>query len=381
MLSPEKCKERMNRFITRLQAQKLDLAVVANTKNIAYLTGFLRPDMGVGDMKATLLLVYPDQRPLLLNSTMFKALAEKTYQGETVIYSDYDIRGKMVTHLEDALAALRERLSKTGKAPKRIGVESRYLPLSVADLLRELYPATTISDVSGEILHMRRIKDEDEIALIRQSEVQIALGYKTVKEAIAEGKTELDALLAGTAALTKSAGEATFFFGDFVSGERTLEIGGPPTPRVLKNGDLFIFDLWTTTCGYWADTCRTFVVGARPTPEQIKLHDAVMKAVDAGEKLLRPGVRAQAVYQAMYDALSDAGYGGRFPHHGGHGIGLHAHETPFFIPGSEDVLEEGMTATLEPGVYVPGVGGVRSEDNYLITANGPENLTPYPKGL
>ncbi|MBM3264101.1 MAG: aminopeptidase P family protein [candidate division Zixibacteria bacterium] len=380
MLLPQQCKERMGRFADRCRVMGLDLAVVASTKHIAYLTGFLRPDVGVGDMKTTLLLVYPDRGSVLLNSNMFKALAEKTYSDEMVVYTDYDIRGKMVTHIEDALTVLRERLSRE-TAPRRLGVESRYTPLAVADLLRAMYPSAPMSDISDEILHLRRIKDDDEMALIRESEVQIALGYKTVKEAIAEGATELDALLAGTAALTRRAGSATFFYGDFVSGERSLDMGGPPTPRVLKNGDLFIFDLWTTTCGYWADTCRTFVVGGNPTPDQIRLHDTVMRAVDAGEKRLRPGNRARDVYQAMYDAIAAAGYEGRFPHHGGHGIGLHAHETPFFIPGSDDILEEGMTATLEPGVYVPGIGGVRSEDNYLITTTGPENLTPYPRGL
>ncbi|MBT5876609.1 MAG: M24 family metallopeptidase, partial [Candidatus Latescibacteria bacterium] len=90
---------------------------------------------------------------------------------------------------------------------------------------------------------------------------------------------------------------------------------------------------------------------------------------------------AREVYQAMYDTISDAGYGDHFPHHGGHGFGLYAHEPPFFIPAATDILEEGMTCTLEPGVYVEGIGGVRSEDNYLITSTGFENLTPYPRGL
>ena len=144
---------------------------------------------------------------------------------------------------------------------------------------------------------------------------------------------------------------------------------------------MFIFDLWTTTHGYWADTCRTFVVGGKPTAEQIRMHDVVCKAVDAGEALLRPGMPARDVYQTMFDTISDEGYGDHFPHHGGHGFGLYAHEPPFFIPAANDILEEGMTCTLEPGVYVKGIGGVRSEDNYLITETGIENLTPYPRGL
>lgn len=381
MLSTERCRERLRRFAAGCAEQGLDLAVVSDTRNIAYLTGFLRPDVGISDMKVVLLLVYPDRGPVLLNSQMFKPLADKVYRDEMIVYTDYDIHHKMVTHLDDALAVLREHLVSDSSKPQKIGIESRYQATAVTMLFQALYPSASMTDLSNTILHMRRVKEDDELALIRRSESQIALAYKTVKETIAEGRTELDALLAGSAALTKSAGERTFFYGDFVSGERSEGIGGWPTGRVLQNGDLFIFDLWTTTEGYWADTCRTFVVGGAPTAEQTRMHDVVLKAVDAGEQLLRPGTPAREVYQAMYDAIVAEGYGDYFPHHGGHGFGLHAHEAPFFIPASDEMLEEGMTCTLEPGIYIPGSGGVRSEDNYLITATGFENLTPYPRGL
>lgn len=381
MLSPDRCRQRLQQLVSFCKEQDIDLAVVADTKSIAYLTGFLRPDVGVSSMKAALLLVYPDDGPILLNSQMFKAQAEQTYRDEMVVYVDYDIHHKMVTHLEDALAVLRERLVSKPKSPKKIGIESRYLPTGTMMMFNELYPSADVIDISTVIPHMRRIKEDDELALIRRSEEQIALAYRSVKEAISAGRTELDAFLAGGAALTKEAAEPAFFYGDFVSGDRTVGIGGPPTGRVLQTGDLFIFDLWTTTHGYWADTCRTFVVGGQPTAEQTRMHDVVLRAIDSGEALLKPGVPARDVYQAMYDAINAEGYGNYFPHHGGHGIGLYAHEPPFFIPASDEILEEGMTCTLEPGVYIPKIGGVRSEDNYLITATGFENLTPYPRGL
>lgn len=381
MLSPERCRQRLKRFISVCENQRLDLAVVADTKSIAYLTGFLRPDIGVAQMKVTLLLVYPAAGPVLLVSQGFKAEAEKTYQGEMVVYVDYDINHKMVTHMEDALAVLRERLVSLKRPPGTIGIEGRYLPAAAVSLFTQLYPSAKMTDISTVIPHMRRIKDDDELALIRRSEALIALAYRTVKHTIAEGRTELDAYTAGETALVKEVGGPTFFAGDFASGERSVGIGGWPTSRVLKAGDLFIFDLWTTTAGYWADTCRTFVVGGNPTAEQTRLHDAVLKAIDSGERLLRPGTNARDVYQAMWEAFEAQGLSDRFPHHGGHGIGLYAHEPPFFIPASDEVLEEGMVCTLEPGVYIPGIGGVRSEDNYLITATGFENLTPYPRGL
>lgn len=381
LLSPDRCRQRLTRLISLCEEQRLDLAVIADTKHIAYLTGFLRPDIGVAPMKVVLLLVYPEAGPVLLVSQGFKADAEKTYRDEMVVYVDYDIHQKMVTHLEDALAVLRERLVSQKRPLRTIGVEGRALPSAAAALFTQLYPSAKITDISTVIPSMRRIKDDDELALIRRSEAKIALAYRTVKQAIGEGRTELDAYLAGEAALVREVGGLTFFAGDFASGERSVGIGGWPTGRVLKAGDLFIFDLWTTTTGYWADTCRTFVVGGSPTAEHTRLHEAVLSAIDAGEQLLRPGTSARDVYQAMAEAFEARGLGDRFPHHGGHGIGLYAHEAPFFIPASEEVLEEGMVCTLEPGVYLPGIGGVRSEDNYLITATGFENLTPYPRGL
>ena len=213
MLSPERCRRRMQRFAEYIGEKGLDMAVVADTKSIAYLTGFLRSDLGVSTMKNVLLLVYPNDGPLLLNSRMFAAQAEQTYQDEMLVYSDYDIHHKMVTHLEDALPVLRERLVSKPKFLKKIGIEGRYLFSGYLTLLNELYPSAEITDISNVLPHMRRIKEDDELALIRQSEAQIALAYRTVKEAIVEGNTELDAFLAGTVALSKEIDEPTFLTG------------------------------------------------------------------------------------------------------------------------------------------------------------------------
>ena len=155
-------------------------------------------------------------------------------------------------------------------------------------------------------------------------------------------------------------------------------MGGPPTLRSLGNGETLILDLWLTANGYWSDTCRTFVIGEDPTSNQVKLLELLKRAMAAGEDKLRPGVKGFEVYNAVFNVIADAGLANRFPHHAGHGIGLEDQEPPFLIPASNETLIEGMVCTLEPGVYVPGVGGLRIEHNYLITTGKPDRLTKYP---
>jgi len=332
-------------------------------------------------MKFPLLLVFPDQEPLLLVSQGLRAAAEETFTGELVSYMDYDIHYRMVTFPEDAVAALRDHLAPRGLSLRRLGVEDRYLIRAFELMLRELYPTAEWSDVSELLQDLRRVKEEDEIALIRRSCELNDLAYEVARRESVAGRTEVEVYGLTHQALLREVGAFQFFSGDFATGVRSVKGGGPATNLALQNGDTFILDLWTTTHGYWSDTCRTFVVGGQPTSEQTRLHDVVMKATEAAEKLLRPGVKCSDVYRAAYEVLEAAGWAEHFFHHAGHGIGLHPHEAPFFIPASDQVLEPGMTCTLEPGAYLEGVGGVRSEDNYLITADGYEKLTNFPRGL
>ena len=118
-----------------------------------------------------------------------------------------------------------------------------------------------------------------------------------------------------------------------------------------------------------------------PNAKQIEVYDLLRRALEAGKEKLRPGIRARDVYQQVYEFIARAGYGAHFPHHAGHGVGLNAPEAPFLIPGSDEVLEEGMVVTLEPGIYLPGFGGLRMEDDYLITSDAPRVLSHFSRTL
>jgi Xaa-Pro dipeptidase len=148
----------------------------------------------------------------------------------------------------------------------------------------------------------------------------------------------------------------------------------------MKSGDTLILDLWATTNGYWADTCRTFMVGGRPSRDQLRIYGSVEKAMRAGMEKMKPGAMAGDVYRAVKKVFEDAGHGSRFPHHAGHGLGLDAWERPFLIPGSQDELKAGMVLALEPGLYLEGVAGVRLENNFLLQKDGVVPLSKYPMG-
>jgi len=375
MLSPEGCKKRLERFAEIAGHRGLDLAVVSEPKHVYYLAG-----VPVSPIPRPLLLaVRPGSEALLLAGS--ENAAGACFDGEVVVYPGYDLDHRMLTFAEEAVPPLEDALAAKSWSSGRIGAEDRHLPLIYRSMLARLYPDATLGDIALVVPEMRRVKDEDELALIRRSESLVVLGYSIAKQEMGEGRTEVEIYGAGLAACAKEVGGPVFFGGDFVSGERSLGMGGPPTDRVLRDGETLILDLWAEFEGYWADTCRTFVVGCRPSAEQIRVHDVLMRATEAGRAKLRPGVRANEVYRGVFDVIAAEGWGDAFPHHAGHGIGLDGQEAPFFIPGCDHVLEEGMVCTLEPGVYLPEAGGIRAEDNYLITASGPEVLTEFPHGL
>ncbi len=237
-------------------------------------------------------------------------------------------------------------------------------------------------DAADTILRLRKRKDADEIAEIRESLRCCAAAYRAAKAAIAPGRTELHVYNAMYSAILQEAGTAMPFPGDFACGARGIRGGGPPTRRPIQSGDLYILDLFPAPALYFGDTCRTFCAGT-PTDLQFRAWELVLKAVRLAEGMVRPGVRARDVYQAVKDLLDSHEFTEKsFWHHVGHGIGHHGHEAPRIIPGSDDIFEAGDVITIEPGVYTEALqGGIRLEDNYLVLEDGLENLFDFSMEL
>ena len=205
--------------------------------------------------------------------------------------------------------------------------------------------------------------------------------YEALRERLCPGMTEKDAYELVREAVDRVCGDEPHeFIGDFVGGVRTGAIEGPATDLVLKAGDLFVCDLSVRRGDTWSDTCRTFFLG-EPTAAQRRAYETVIACQELGERIVRPGVVFEEMKTEVEGFLVSKGFGGKMPHHVGHLIGLKPYMKPAFEMGDKSVLETGVVCTLEPGLYFEGEFGIRVENDYLVTANGLENLFGYPRDL
>ena len=252
------------------------------------------------------------------------------------------------------------------------------MPGGIVDGLRSLHAGAEIVDISPLIRPLRRSKDADEIAVLRRAMKAGEDAHAAALATVKPGMTELDAYLIVQNAAIKELGERVIVYGDFASGPRTAtDKGGPPTSRVIEKGDLLLLDFSVVVDGYRSDFTNTFAVGGGPTEPQRRLFDSCVGALKAAEALLKPGTVAGDVDAAVRGRFAADGLLDHFPHHSGHGIGLGHPEPPYFIPDSPEILVVGDVVTVEPGLYVEGIGGIRIERNYLITADGHEILSNH----
>jgi Xaa-Pro dipeptidase len=188
-------------------------------------------------------------------------------------------------------------------------------------------------------------------------------------------------IAAELARLLREAGSEGDSFAPLVqTGPNSALPHGKVTQRALEEGDLLLIDFGGTRHKYPADITRTFCLGD-PSEEIQKIYDTVLAANQAAAAAAKPGVPCGEVDKAAREVIEAAGYGEYFIHRTGHGLGMSVHELPQIAAGVEDVLETGMIFTIEPGIYVPGLGGVRIEDNVHVTETGVEVLTQYPRSL
>jgi Xaa-Pro aminopeptidase len=220
---------------------------------------------------------------------------------------------------------------------------------------------------------MRLRKRPDEIELLQRAAQITDLVTERITGSLRPGRSELD-IANEIFALIGSEGATQSFEAIVQSGPNSAEPHLRPTGRRLQEGDLVLLDFGAAWQGYKADTTRTVVLG-EPSDRQREVHRAVLAAHDAAVAAVRAGVNAGEVDRAARSVIEAAGLGQYFIHRVGHGLGLDAHEDPSLDPGSAAVLEEGMVVTVEPGVYIPGWGGVRIEDDVVVEASGGRLLT------
>ena len=262
----------------------------------------------------------------------------------------------------------------------RLGYQGGQLSHASYRRLRRLHRGG-LRDVRQSVTLLRAIKDEAEIALMRRAAAIADEALHLVVSRGLVGRTERDVAWDLQAEYHRLGADGEAFGAIVATGDHGAQAHALPRDRVIRAGELVVVDTGARADGYCSDITRTFAAG-EPAEELRVIYAAVLKAQLAGLAAVRAGAHGRGDVDAAARAvIEDAGYGERFGHGTGHGVGLQVHEAPSLGRTRGDRLEKGMVCTVEPGIYVEGLVGVRIEDTVLVTADGAERLTTHPKEL
>jgi Xaa-Pro dipeptidase len=263
---------------------------------------------------------------------------------------------------------------------KTVGVE--YLNMRVLELRRieQIAPDCRVQASEFLLPELRMIKDETEVAHMREAVRITEAALQATVEKVKPGQTELEIQSTLHIEMLRAGAEGMSFGSIVASGPRTASPHTSASSRVLQRGDLLLFDCGVTYRGYAADITRTFATGELD-PELATIYEVVKRANAAACQFAGPDNRAEEVDQVARQVIEQAGYGPYFTHRTGHGLGLEVHEPPYIVNGNDMVLRPGMTFTIEPGIYLPGKGGIRIEDDVVITEEGSASLTTFSRDL
>jgi Xaa-Pro dipeptidase len=264
---------------------------------------------------------------------------------------------------------------------KQVGIEPRQLRVLELNFLesREMGISLVTGETCMEQVRMR--KDEAEIEAMQEA-VRIAQNaLQSTIPLIKPGITERELAAEITIQLLRSGSDSQLPFSPIVaSGPNSANPHAFPSARRLQEGDMLIIDWGANVGGYYSDLTRTFSLG-EPEGEMRAIAQIVNQANAAAQEIATPGIAAQEVDRAARGVIEAAGYGQYFIHRTGHGLGLEGHEAPYIRDGNPRLLEPGMTFTIEPGIYIPGRGGVRIEDDVVITEQGLLSFSDLPREL
>jgi Xaa-Pro aminopeptidase len=354
----------------RLKPLGLDALLVSNPVNVTYLTGFTG--------EASYLIVGRTQQLLVTDGRFTGQLADECSG------LDLHVRPPTTTTPPEVAKVL------TGLGFKTLGFESKHVTVALLDVWRDLANTIDWSPQLAVVEELRAVKDADEIGQIREAIAIAERAYTMFRAMIEPDATERDLADALEMYVRKAGGTATSFPSIVAVGERSALAHAPPTDRPVRSADWLLVDWGAAETYYKSDLTRLLITrrswfrprSSKPRmddPKLAKVYAAVLAAQDRAVAAVRPGAKAKDVDAAARAALADAGFEQFFTHGLGHGLGLQVHEAPDLRASSTDVLRAGMVVTIEPGVYLPGWGGVRIEDDVLVTPAGCERLTTLPR--
>ncbi|MNB74346.1 putative peptidase [compost metagenome] len=347
---------RVSKLRNVVQDHGLDAILITSGINRRYLSGF------TGSSGYVLIT---EEKAYLL--TDFRYMTQASEQSKGL---------KVVQHAPSFVDTVRELLPKGGNC--RLGFEQDDVTYgSYASYAEALKPATLVP-VSQAVEKLRMFKDEEELAVLRRAADLADDTFRHILKVIKPGMTERDVDLEMEFYMRSHGATASSFDTIVASGERSAMPHGVASEKVIQKGDIVTFDFGALLDGYCSDITRTIAVGD-PGAKLKEIYEIVLESQLYALEHIKPGMTGREADALARDIIASKGYGDAFGHSLGHGLGMEVHEWPRLSMRSDDVLEPGMVVTVEPGIYVPGLGGVRIEDDVVVTATGVEKLTHSSK--
>jgi Xaa-Pro aminopeptidase len=352
--------QRRKKLARAVRSVGADAVLITNFKNVTYLTGFTGDD--------SYLLVGRDLEVLVSDPRYTQQLEEECPGLELAI------RTPTMTAIEMAASVV------TRAKLQSLAVESASLTLSHFDQIDTLLPKVTLVPSTGLVEQQREIKDREEIAEIREAIRLSEQTFGVIRAALRPEQTEREIAFALEHQIRLFGGAGCAFPPIVAVGPRAALPHAVPTEQRVGDGDLLLVDWGATARLYRSDLTRVLVTG-KISPKLERIYGVVLNAQRQAIAAIRPGARMCDVDAAARGFIADAGYGKQFGHGLGHGFGLEIHESPRLAANQERPLQAGMVITIEPGIYIPNWGGIRLEDDILVTPDGGEVLTSVPKEL
>jgi len=356
MISSDKQAARVQRVRSKAKVDGTRAVLVLNLNHIRYLVGFSGSDGA---------LIISDRDIFLLVDPRYTTQAQYEASAETIEY-------------RDQIEGIAKTVLRTGA--NELGFDAAAISFDRYHTLKAKLGGIELVPVTGELESIRCIKDEDEIDLIRKAAAIASSAYVSMLSFVHRGIEERDLALELEYKMRAAGAEAIAFDTIFASGPNAALPHARPGRRKLAPGDFVVVDYGATFMGYHSDETCTFALGAID-PTQRLVYDVVKQAHDLGISMIRPGIACREVDEAVRRHIEANGFGDYFGHGTGHGVGLEVHEPPRLARNSDAVLEPGMVVTVEPGIYIPGKGGVRIEDLVLVRQHDCEILSQVPKDL
>lgn len=340
----------------RLAVEEADVFLVSNPVNRRYLTGFTG--------STGILWITPNSQAILTDSRYLEQVIVQCPGWEPIL-------------TENPPATMGTLIKN--QAVRKIIFEKDHATVSQWEEWQRLLPAA-FHGTSGWVQDLRMIKTREELASIRQAAKYADQAFSEVLPRIRAGISERDLALSLELCMRQAGASGVSFSPIVASGPRSAMPHAKPTDRVLRDGDLVILDFGCVVNGYCSDMTRTVVIG-KPKQRHLWIYDLVHEAQRAALAAIAPGKTCNEIDAIPRGIITDTGYGEYFGHPLGHGVGLEIHESPRLSTTDHTVLKPGMVVTVEPGVYLPGFGGVRIEDLVVVTEKGYEILSRTPKTL